>query len=113
MTKKTDQNLAHALLSLYVNKFKTKYGKAPQINRYRDSWGFKDMMEDLSYDRAKEVIEYYFETNRPGHPLRALFNNYDRLDTIMRDKAKDEEERIKLREQTMKRVEAWQQRKQK
>lgn len=101
----TPKQQANGLIDRYIFLYKEKYGKAPSINRYRETWGFVDMIKDLGYGRAKEVIEYYFETNKVGHTLIYLFKNYDRYDTLMRERAEDEVKRAQLREQTRLRVE--------
>jgi hypothetical protein len=113
VSKKTDNQQAHSLISLYIVEYTAKFNKAPTINRYRDQWGFKAMIEDLGYERAQEVIKYFFDTNRPVKSLPALFSNYDRLDESMRELEEDEREREKLRRETAERVKEWQQRKQK
>lgn len=79
MPRQTPAQLAKPLLDLYAVCYKEKYGKAPVLNRHRDKWGFVDMLEDLDFEQCKELIEYYFRTTRPGHPLVGLFNNYDSL----------------------------------
>lgn len=72
---------AHALLSLYESNYHTKYGKKPVINRFRDKWGMLDIIETVGYSRGRELVNYYFRTQRPRHPLSFLFNNYDVLNT--------------------------------
>jgi hypothetical protein len=107
MAKITTQQ-THALVTLYLKKYKEKYGKDPlRFNRYRDKWGFQSMAEDLGIDRAKEVIEYYFETGRMGHPTSYLINNYDKINERMIERAEDVINRKKLMEASAKRVEEW------
>lgn len=97
----------NALITLYVNSYTDKYGKAPVINRHRDKWGFQSMIEDLGYPRAQEVITYYFKTGRVGHPLQYLLYNYEKLNIILREIAEDEVNREQLRKQTEQRVKEW------
>lgn len=109
-TKQTLPQQANALVTLFIDTYKAKFGMRPEkINRYRDRWGFQAMIEDLGYDRSKEVIAFYMETNRPIHDVSGLLNNYDRINTIMKDKAEDEAARQRLREESRIRVELWRQ----
>jgi hypothetical protein len=96
---------AYSLISLYEKKYEQKYGSKPSINRHRDKWGFQDMVEDLGYDRAKYIVEYYFDLRYVGHPLQTLLRSYDRFDEIDRDRQNDEVNRLRLRELTKKKVE--------
>ena len=98
---------ANGLVTLYVNLWADKYNDAPAVNRHRDKWGFQDMVEDLGYDRAKEVITYYFQTGRPGHPLKHLLMNYDRLHKLLLEIEQDEIDRVRLRKETEQRVKEW------
>lgn len=107
MAKITTQQ-THALISLFLKCYKARYGKEPiNFNRYRDKWGFQSMAEDLGIDRAKEVIEYYFETGKAGHPTSHLLNNYDKINAHMIDREKDAINRKKLMLESQKRVEEW------
>jgi hypothetical protein len=110
MVATKQQGNAH--VTLYLRHYKTKYGYEPlNFNRYRDLYGFMAMIDDLGYDRAKEVINYYFDTERYGHPVNYLLYNYDKLNRAMIDEAEDEIERAKLRAESKIRVEQWQQQK--
>lgn len=95
---------AYALITLYIQSFEKKYQRKPQVNRYREKWGFIDMIEDLGYDQAREVVEYYLRTAKQGHPVPFLLQNYDKINEFMEEKKKDEENRIELRKQTEARV---------
>lgn len=107
MPERTETQKINALITLFINSYKAKYGYAPNINRYREKWGFQDMMNDLGYARAKEIIEFYFTTNRVGHPVIELFRNYDRLNDLEQELALDAIKRLELRRQTEQRVREW------
>lgn len=107
MAKMTANQQAYALISLYEKYYTEKYGKKPSLNRHRDKWGFQDMVEDLGPDEAREIIKYYFETPRIDHPLQTLLRSYDQLARIRDERKNDEEDRLKMREETRKRVEEW------
>jgi hypothetical protein len=98
---------ANALITLYIAEYKHKYQRDPVINRYREKWGFISMVEDLGYERSREVVEYYFKTGRVGHPVNGLLQNYDRLHKILTEITKDDEERERLRRETEERVKEW------
>lgn len=98
----------NSLVTLYLKHYVEKYDRQPAaFNRHRDKWGFESMVQDLGYERAQEVVEYYFKTNRPLHPVQYLLYNYDKLDILMKEYAKDELDRAELRRLTEKRVKEW------
>jgi hypothetical protein len=90
----------YILISLYENLYKDKYRKAPSINRFREKWGMQDVIDSVGFDRAKILIEYYFKTTKPGHPMQWFFFNFDKLDQVMRELDADRAARDKMREET-------------
>lgn len=96
---------ANALISLYIQEFVGKYKRQPQINRYKSKWGFDAMVQDLTYETAQEVVKYYFRTERTGHDIAFLHNNYEKIAQFYKEKQEDEERRRVLREETRRRVE--------
>ena len=98
----------HTLITQFLNNFDNRYGKKPMnFNRNRDKWGFQSMIEDLGMDRAKEVIDYYFTTNRYGHPSSYLLLNYDKVNQRMIEREEDEKNIKELLAESQKRVEEW------
>lgn len=95
----------YILLSLYQNLYKEKYGKMPTMNKFREKWAMQDCIDSIGFDRAKELIEYYFKLNKSGHQLQFFFYNFDRIDNVKRDSEADVERRRLLLEQTKKMVE--------
>ncbi len=95
----------YILLSLYQALYKSKYNKVSRINKYRDKWAMQDVIDSVGYDRAKELIEYYFKTGKVGHPLQFFFYNFDSLDRMKDESDKDKVKRQMLREQTKRMVE--------
>ena len=65
----------------------------------------QDVIDSVGYDRAKELLLYYFKTGKSGHPLNFFYNNFDRMDSFMKGSEADKESRRKLREATKKLVE--------
>jgi hypothetical protein len=104
MTKDTAK-LAHGLVTKYSDLFELKYDRKPTINRYREKWAMHDVVDSVGYDRAKEILEYYFKINKPGHPLIWFYNNFDKIDENMVKLQQDKERREFLLAQTKKMVE--------
>jgi hypothetical protein len=102
---KEEARQPYVLISIYEMLYKEKYNRAPKINKYREKWAMQDVIDSIGFDRARDVIEYYFRTNRPGHPLQHFFFNFDKLDSVMIELDKDKLVREKLRMQTKQMVE--------
>lgn len=98
---------ARELLTQYVTLYQEKYSKTPEINRYKHLWGFKGMYEDLGIAQARNVVNYYFRTSRPGHPVEYLIYNYEKLDRILLELEKDARDREQWRKETEQRVKEW------
>ncbi len=92
-------------MTQYQNLYKERYGKVPTINKFREKWAMQDVIDSVGYDRAKELLLYYFKTGKSGHPLNFFYNNFDRMDSFMKGSEADKESRRKLREATKKLVE--------
>jgi hypothetical protein len=97
---KEEARQPYVLISIYEMLYKEKYNRAPKLNKYREKWAMQDVIDSIGFDRARDVLEYYFKTNRPGHPLQQFFFNFDKLDQVMIELEKDKLSREKLREQT-------------
>ena len=98
----------HTLITHFLKNYRERYDSDPRdFNRFRDQWGFQAMIEQYGPAGAKKVVDYYFATRRPGHPVSYLLYNYERLNAIMVDKEKDEAERARLRAESEKRVKEW------
>lgn len=104
MTKESGK-LCYALIDLYVKLYNKKYNKKPIINRHREKWAMGDVIESVGYDRARELLEYYFKTGNPGHPLTWFFYNFDRLDEMLSRLEHDAAWRERIRQITKKRME--------
>lgn len=74
------------------------------MNKYREKWAMQDVIDSVGLDRAKEIMSYYFKTSKTGHPLNFFYMNFDRLESMMDQIAKDKENRERLLEQTRKLV---------
>ena len=102
---KADTKQPYALLSLYEKLYTEKYSKVARLNKFKEKWAMQDVIESVGYDRARELIEYYFRVTKQGHPLQWFFYNFDRLDEMLSQSQEDEMRRKKMREATKKMVE--------
>ena len=95
----------YVLIGLYETLYKEKYGKKPNINKFREKWAMKDVIDSVGLDRAKQILVYYFSLPKGGHPLQFFFYNFDRIDAAVSEVEKDKERRRLLLEETKKMVE--------
>lgn len=102
---KADSKQPYALLSLYEKLYTEKYNKASRLNKFKEKWAMQDVIESVGYDRARELLEYYFRVTKQGHPIQWFFYNFDRLDDMLLQSQEDELRRKKMREATKKMVE--------
>lgn len=105
MAESNPNKQAQSLLSLYATLYKDKYGKPITFNRFKEKWAMTDVIDSVGYERATELLEYYFTVTKPGHPLQWFFYNFDRLDEIIKQVEEDQARREKIRQQTKKMVE--------
>ena len=103
MTPRDKNQKSHALVSLFKTQYKKRYGENPKLNAYSAKYGMGDVMEDVGYERTRELIEYYF-TCEARHSVTEFLNTYDSIDTLEQARKSDEEERRKLREETRRRI---------
>ena len=107
---KTEIQHANALLTLFVKTYNAKYVSPLVLNRYKEKFGMVDVVQSVGYDRAQELIKYYFTTKKQGHPIKWFFYNFDGLDKTLRELAEDSLKRESLRAETARRVAEWEER---
>ena len=95
----------YVLIGLYLSLYKEKYNKAITINKFREKWAMQDVIDSVGFERAKELLIYYFSTNKQGHPLNFFYNNFDRIDMLNKEIKKDKINRSLLLDATKKMVE--------
>jgi hypothetical protein len=95
----------YILMTLYQNLYKEKYNRVANINKFREKWAMQDVIDSVGFDRAKELMEYYFALNKNGHPLQFFFYNFDKMDALKTEIEKDKEKRRLLLEETKRMVE--------
>jgi hypothetical protein len=95
----------YVLIGLYQNLYKEKYDRVPTMNKFREKWAMQDVIDSVGFDRAKELLIYYFSLTKNGHPLQFFFYNFDKMDALKIEIEKDKEKRRLLLEETKKMVE--------
>jgi D-alanyl-lipoteichoic acid acyltransferase DltB (MBOAT superfamily) len=65
----------------------------------------QDVIDSVGFDRAKDLLVYYFKTNKSGHPLSFFFYNFDKIDYLKSEREKDEKHRRLLLQATKELVE--------
>jgi len=97
---KDEAKLAYGLVGLYCTLFKTTYKKNVVVNRYREKWAMQDVIDSVGYNRSKNLLEYYFQTKKEGHPLSWFFYNFEKLDISLQQKEEDKTRRELIRAKT-------------
>ncbi len=110
MATKENTKQPYVLLSTYISLYKKRYNRAPILNRHREKWAMQDVIDSVGFERAKDLLEYYFKTNKPGHPIQYFFFNFDKLNNVMVELDRDRSDRKKLLEDTRKMVEEFEHR---
>ena len=95
----------YVLIGVYESLYLERYGKKPRVNKFREKCAMQDVIDSVGYERAKDLIVYYFKTSKSGHPLNFFFYNFDKIDYLKTEIEKDVVHRRLLREETKKRVE--------
>ena len=75
------------------------------MNKFREKWAMQDVIDSVGFDRAKELLVYYFSTGKSGHPLQFFYYNFDKIDALKKEIDKDKVNRIRLLEETKHMVE--------
>ena len=97
---KDEAKQAYGLVSLYCALYKESYKKTAVVNRYREKWAMQDVVDSVGYDRAKELLEYYFRTTKSGHPISWFFYNFEKLDLSLQQSQEDKNRRELIRNKT-------------
>lgn len=89
-----------AFLDRYKKMYLEKYGKAIDINKYKEKWAVSSLFEDYTHDTVYECLDYYFRGAKDGHPLTYFFFNFEQIKAMMDDQHKDEQMRLERRKKT-------------
>lgn len=98
---------AGKLLTQYSTLHRERYGAIPKMNRFKEKYAMKDVVESVGFDRATMLMSYYFKTARTSHPIEWFKYNFEKLDLILDELAEDEAKKSKMREETARRVAEW------
>jgi hypothetical protein len=93
------------LLDYYENKHIERTNKPSGINRIREKWNVKEMLESIGASRARDVINQFFSTKRSRYDITLMLYNYDSLLQMHELQERDRDRRIELAKQTKERVE--------
>jgi len=94
---------SHALMSYYEKLYRLKYDAKPRMNRYSLKWGMIDVIDSVGYDRAKELLDYFF-TTPSSHTLEFFYKNFDSMDVFERHMKEDRARRAIILKQTEQRI---------
>ena len=95
----------YVLIGLYLSLYKEKYNKSLTVNKFREKWAMQDVIDSVGFDKAVELINYYFSLEKFNHPLQFFYYNFDKMEQARVELQKDIETRRLLREHTKKMVE--------
>ena len=95
----------YVLIGLYESLYKDRYNVKPKINKFREKWAMQDVIDSVGFERAKELLAYYFKTGKSGHPLSFFFYNFDKIDYLKSELDKDANNRRLLLQATKNLVE--------
>jgi len=95
----------YILIGLYQSLYKEKYGHALTINKFREKWAMQDVIDSVGFDRAVELLQYYFTLKKNGHPLQFFFYNFDKMNALKIEIDKDKKKRHALMQETTRMVE--------
>ena len=95
----------YVLIGLYQLLYKEKYNRVPTMNKFREKWAMQDVIDSVGFERAKDLLTYYFKINKSGHPLQFFYYNFDKMDQMHKEIEKDKVSRRLLLQETKKMVE--------
>jgi hypothetical protein len=75
------------------------------MNKFREKWAMQDVIDSVGFERAKDLLTYYFKINKSGHPLQFFYYNFDKMDQMHKEIEKDKVSRRLLLQETKKMVE--------
>lgn len=95
----------YILMTNYQNLYRERYGKMPTLNKFREKWAMQDVIDSVGFQKANDLLHYYFSLEKTGHPLQFFYYNFDKMENARIELQKDIETRRLLRESTKKMVE--------
>lgn len=95
----------YVLIGLYQSLYKERYGKTVSLNKFREKWAMQDVIDSVGFERAKELLIYYFSTSKVNHPISFFYYNFDKIDQVKKEIDRDKQNRSMLLEETKRMVE--------
>lgn len=92
-------------MTAYQNLYKDRYGKPATLNKFREKWAMQDVIDSVGFEKANDLLHYYFTLEKSGHPLQFFYYNFDKMEQARLELQKDIENRRLLRESTKRMVE--------
>ena len=92
-------------MTAYQNLYKERYGKPATLNKFREKWAMQDVIDSVGFEKANDLLHYYFTLEKSGHPLQFFYYNFDKMEQARIELQKDIETRRLLRESTKRMVE--------
>jgi hypothetical protein len=65
----------------------------------------QDVIDSIGFERSKDVLYYYFKTGKNRHPLNFFYNNFERIEDMMKQIEEDKINRARLSQETKRMVE--------
>jgi hypothetical protein len=63
----------YVLIGLYESLYLEKYSKKPKLNKFREKWAMQDVIDSVGFERAKQLLIYYFKTSKYGQNTQKYF----------------------------------------
>ena len=98
----------HAMTSHYMRAYKDRYQKEPVVNRHRARWGFDSVLQSITPQECRKLIDFYLETvSTRQHALEPFFDNYTVLLEGYRQTQDDRAMRERLMTESEQRAKRW------
>lgn len=91
-----------ATIQHYIKLYEDRYKVRPIVNKHKEKWAMKSLIEDFGAEEIKKTLDYYFICSKDNHPLNWFYNNYESLNQSMNNLERDKKLREERRAETMK-----------
>lgn len=100
----------YKLIGYYKKLYLEKYGVVPVVNSNSAKWQVNSLLNDMTFEQAKELFDYYFTTGHPTHTLEWFLYNYDKVMVSLHTATADRAAVEKLRAESEERAKRWRER---
>lgn len=91
-----------AAIQHYIKLYEDRYNIRPIVNKHKEKWAMKSLIEDFGAEEVRKTLDYYFICSKDHHPLNWFYNNYETLNQSMNSFERDKKLREERRLETMK-----------